>query len=197
MGAQAAAVGRPRDTSIDSVVLATARRHMACHGLAGLSIAAVAEDAGTTRPTIYRRWPTKLALAVAAVANLAEIAPPPTSDDAFADLVAELEHFRHCITDTAAVALAGVMLQDGVDPQFQARYREHLVAPRRARLRACLQRGIDAGHLDSDADLAVAGSLLTGSWYAFAISGADVPDDWAHRVADLTWRACGGSRGPR
>jgi AcrR family transcriptional regulator len=188
-----ARLGRPRDASIDAAVLATARRQMANAGLAGLSIAAVADEAGTTRPTIYRRWPTKLELAVAAVADLAEVAPPEPTEDPFADLVAELEHFRHCITDAAALALAGVMLQDGVDPTFRSAYRAHLVRPRRARLRACLQRGIETGVLDAQADLAVAGSLMTGSWYALAIGGAPVPDDWASRVAALVWRACGGT----
>jgi AcrR family transcriptional regulator len=185
--------GRPRDPAIDTAVLDTARRHLAVHGLAGLSIAAVADEAGTTRPAVYRRWPTKLALAVAAVIDLAEVAPPQPTDDPFEDLVAELEHFRHCITDASALALAGVMLQDGVDPQFQKEYRDHLVKPRRARIRACLERGILEGHLDPEADLAVAGTFLTGSWYAFAIGGAPVPRDWARRVAALVWRACGGA----
>jgi len=186
-------VGRPRDDSIDAAVLAAARRQMASAGLAGLSIAAVAEEAGTTRPTVYRRWPTKLELAVAAVADLAEVDPPQPTGDPFHDLVEELEHFRHCITDASALALAGVMLADGVDEVFQAAYRTHLVGPRRARLRACLQRGLDAGLLHPDDDLFVAGSLMTGSWYAFAIGGAPVPDDWSRRVATLVWRACGGT----
>jgi AcrR family transcriptional regulator len=190
-----ARVGRPRDATIDTVVLATTRRQMASRGLAGLSIAAVAEEAGTTRPSIYRRWPTRLDLALAAVADLAEVDPPAPTDDAFTDLVAELEHFRHCITDAAALALAGVMLQDGVDESFRVAYREHLVKPRRARLRSCLDRGIAAGALDPQADLVVAASLMTGSWYAFAIAGATVPDDWARRVATLVWRSCGGQPG--
>lgn len=175
------------------MVLATTRRQMASAGLAGLSIAAVADEAGTTRPTIYRRWPTKLELAVAAVADLAEVAPPEPTEDPYADLVAELEHFRHCITDASALALAGIMLQDGVDESFRTAYRIHLVRPRRARLRSCLQRGIDTGHLDPNADLDIAGSLMTGSWYAFAIGGAPVPDDWAPRVAALVWQATGGT----
>lgn len=187
-----ARVGRPRDTAIDAVVLETTRRHMASRGLNGLSIAAVAEEAGTTRPSIYRRWPTRLDLALAAVADLAEIAPPTPTDDPFGDLVAELEHFRHCITDASALALAGVMLQDGVDEKFRQAYRSHLVRPRRARLRSCLQRGIASGALEPDADLDVAGSLMTGSWYAFAIGGAPAPPDWASRTATLVWRACGG-----
>ena len=185
--------GRPRDVEIDSAVLAATRHHLATHGLAGLSIAAVADDAGTTRPSLYRRWPTKLSLAVAAVADLAEVDPPTPTDDAFADLVAELEHFRHCITDASALALAGVMLQDGVDPEFQRQYREHLVKPRRARIRACLERGVTNGQLDPNTDIALAATFPTGSWYSLAIGGAKPPRDWPRRTATLIWRACGGN----
>ncbi len=184
--------GRPRDPEIDAAVLVTARRHLAVHGLAGLSIAAVADEAGTTRPAVFRRWPTKLGLAVAAVADLAEVAPPQPTRDPFEDLVAEIEHFRHCITDASALALAGVMLQDGVDPEFKRGYREHLVKPRRVRIRACLDRGVQQGKLEPDADLLLAVTFLTGSWYAFAIGGATPPRDWARRAATLVWRACGG-----
>jgi AcrR family transcriptional regulator len=185
--------GRPRDAAIDVAVLAATRRQLAESGLAALSVSAVAQEAGTTRPAIYRRWPTRLELAVAAVANLAEIAPPERTDDPLADLTAELTHFRHCITDAGALALAGVMLQDGVDPELQRNYRDHLVRPRRARLRACLDRGVSAGLLAADADLAVAVSLATGSWYAYALSGASAPREWPWRVARLVWRACGGT----
>ncbi len=184
--------GRPRDAAIDVAVLAATRRQLAESGLAALSVSAVAQEARTTRPAIYRRWPTRLELAVAAVADLAEIAPPEPTDDPLADLTAELTHFRHCITDAGALALVGVMLQDGVDPELQRHYRDHLVRPRRARLRACLERGISAGLLPADADLAVAVSLATGSWYAYALSGAGPPRDWPRRVARLVWRACGG-----
>ena len=184
--------GRPRDAAIDVAVLAATRRQLAESGLAALSVSAVAQEAGTTRPAIYRRWPTRLELAVAAVANLAEIAPPVPTDDPLADLIAELTHFRHCITDAGALALAGVMLQDGVDPELLRHYRDHLVKPRRARLRACLERGIASGLLTADADLAVAVSAATGSWYAYALSGGSAPRDWPRRMARLIWRACGG-----
>lgn len=184
--------GRPRDTNIDKAVLQVVRRHLAVHGMTGLSFAAVAEAAGTTRPALYRRWPTKLELAVAAVADLAEMDPPPLSQNPFRDLVAELEHFRHCIMEASALALAGVMLQEEVDGAFKRKYRDHLVKPRRARIRACLERGISDGDLDEDADLGLAATFATGSWYALVIGGAGIPKDWAIRTATLVWRACGG-----
>jgi len=187
-----ARAGRPRDGAIDAAVLPVALRQLAARGLTALSVAAVAEEAGTTRPAIYRRWPTKLDLAVAAVAGLAEVDPPQAAADPFADLVAEVAHFRRCIGDAGALALAGVMLQDGVDPVLRRKYREHLVTPRRARLRGCLRRGVEKGLLATDADLDIAVSLPTGSWYAYAVSGRPAPRDWAPRVSAQVWLACGG-----
>src|SRR6187431_1533226 len=51
--------GRKRDASIDARVLKVAGRHLAAFGFEGLSLAAVADEAGTTRQALYRRWPTK------------------------------------------------------------------------------------------------------------------------------------------
>lgn len=185
--------GRPRDTAIDDAVLEATLRQLARDGMTGLSLASVAAEAGTTRPAIYRRWKDKTALVVDAVAHLARVAPPETTGDHFTDLVGELEHFRHCITEASALPLAGLMIGDGVDPAVREQYTLEIVRPRRARIRACLDGAVARGELPADADLAVAGSFLTGSWYAFALSGTKPPDDWALRTATLVWRACGGT----
>ncbi len=84
------------------------------------------------------------------------------------------------------------MLGDEVSPALRAKYHDLVVAPRRARIRACLRRGIDDGTLDADADVTIAGTFLTGSWYALALAGTAPPKDWARRTAVLVWRACGG-----
>lgn len=186
-------VGRPRDPSIDDAVLEETLRQLASHGFAALSLASVAAGAGTTRPAIYRRWPDKESLVVDAIARLAQVAPPERTGDPFGDLVTELEHFRHCITLAGSLPVAGLMLGDGFDERVRATYREQIVAPRRARIRACLDAAIAEGHLPPDADLLVASSFLTGSWYSLALVGTDPPDDWARRVAALVWRACGGT----
>ncbi|MGR2751928.1 TetR/AcrR family transcriptional regulator [Agromyces arachidis] len=192
MDSSAVLPGRPRDASIDAGVLDAALAELAAKGFAAFSIASVAAAAGTTRPAVYRRWPDKTALVVDAVAHLAEVDPPAQSGDPFADLVGELEHFRHCIGEAAALPLAGLMLGDAVDPDIRAQYLERIVAPRRARLRAILDAAVAQRALDPDADLAVAGTFLTGSWYAMALAGATPPDDWAERAARLVWRSCGG-----
>lgn len=183
--------GRPRDASIDDRVLEVARRHLAEHGYERLSLAAVAAEAGTTRPALYRRWPGKAELATAAIAALARADERPDTDDPLADLVAELEAFRRGVTRPDGLSLVGTMLQRGTDPRLLALYRERVVAPRRTRLRAVLERAIASGALPGgDVELAVAS--LTGSFYALALAGA-VPRDWAQRAAAHAWRALGGA----
>jgi hypothetical protein len=46
--------------------------------------------------------------------------------------------------------------------------------------------------IDADADLEVAVSLCTGSWYALALAGQSPPGNWPARAAALVWRAVGG-----
>lgn len=167
-------------------------RHLARDGFTGLSLAAIAADAGTSRPAVYRRWPNKEALVVDAIVHLAQVEPPQPTGRPFDDLVVELEHFRHCIELAASLPVAGLMLGDGVDDAVRDRYRDEVVAPRRTRIRACLDAAVAEGSLAADADLAIAGTFLTGSWYAMAVAGVEPPRDWPQRTATLVWRACGG-----
>jgi AcrR family transcriptional regulator len=184
--------GRPRDRSIDRRVLAEVRRRLAADGYESLSVAAVAAAAGTTRAAIYRRWPHKADLATAAIAELPEAGPQPATDDPFADLVAELAAFQRGVSRPDGVPMVGTMLLGSTDALLVERFRERVVRPRRARLRRILERGIERGALVEHADLDMAVTLCTGSWYAAALAGVAPPIDWAERVAALVWRACGG-----
>ncbi|GIU94519.1 MAG: TetR family transcriptional regulator [Gaiellaceae bacterium] len=184
--------GRPRDTSIDDRVLEVARRHLAQHGYEAMSLAAVAEEAGTSRQALYRRWPGKADLATAAIAAMSRADERAPTDDPYADLVRELEAFRRGISRPDGISMVGTMLVESTDPRLRALYRERIVAPRRARLRGILERARDAGLLDPDADIDVALGSLTGNWYGTALAGDAPPARWAERVAALVWRGLGG-----
>jgi AcrR family transcriptional regulator len=185
--------GRPRDPEIDEAVLAAARRHLSAYGYDAMSVAAVAEEAGTTRQALYRRWPTKAELATAAIASLSKVSERPDTDDPFADLVAELTAFRAGVLRPNGVAMVGSMLQESVDEQLRSLYRERLVAPRRARLRHILRRAAQLGLADPDADIDYAVAACTGTLYALHLAGRPVGKDWPRRTAALVWRSIGGS----
>lgn len=185
--------GRPRDPEIDARVLTVARDHLATRGYEALSVAAVAADAGTTRQAVYRRWPTKADLATAAIAAMSRAAERTATDDPFADLVRELRAYANGVGRPGGVSMVGTMLVDSTDPDLIARYRERIVLPRRAQLRAILERAREAGLLDVDADIEAVLPMLTGAWYASALAGVRPGDDWAERTAALAWRALGGT----
>lgn len=193
MATPKASPGRPRDPDIDAAVLAAARHQLAAVGYEGMSVAAVADEAGTTRQALYRRWPSKADLATAAIASLSQADQRPDTDEPFADLVAELAAFHRGVTRPNGISMVGAMLQDGTDPQLKALYRERVVSPRRARLRHILQRAVDAGLLEADADLDAAVAACTGSLYALHLTGRRIPASWAERTATFVWRGAGGA----
>ncbi|HYP45869.1 MAG TPA: TetR/AcrR family transcriptional regulator [Propionibacteriaceae bacterium] len=193
-------VGRARDSSIDERVLEVAGRQLAEVGFEAMSMAGIARAAGTTRQAIYRRWPSKSQLATAVIghlpqAGLAPRAPEQESPfvDPFGDLVAELADFAAGVSGPGRLFLVGTMLQDTTDASVQERYRNEIVVPRNRRLREILEQAIALELIDADADLDVAVTLGTGSWYAGALAGDPAPPQWPVRAATLLWRSVGGT----
>lgn len=201
-------VGRARDAGIDARILSAARRHLSRHGYEGMSLAAVAQEAGTTRQALYRRWAGKAELAAAVVSSIgdepeADPATGPVADsvadsgpgaDPFAALVEELADFERGVSRPGRMSLVGTMLQETTDPDVAERYRARVIAPRRRRLRAIFEEAMRRGLIDQDADLTVALTMCTGSWYGRALAGAEAPAQWPLRTATLVWRALGGAR---
>lgn len=185
--------GRARDPEIDARVLAAASRHLAAHGYEAMSLTAVAQDAHTTRQALYRRWPTKAILAAAAAVHTAEdVGPDGPIRDPLVDLTDELVNFQRGVSRAGRLSLVGTMLQDSTAPDLRHRYRARVVAPRRDRIDAILRRAQEQGLIDPDADIEVAVTLCTGSWYARALAEDSPPPDWPARTAALVWRAVGG-----
>lgn len=185
--------GRPRDPEIDARVLAVAREHLGTRGYEAMSLAAVAEEAGTTRQAVYRRWPTKADLATAAIAAMSRAAERTPTDDPYADLMRELRAYAAGVGRPGGVSLVGTMLVDATDPDLVTQYRERIVLPRRAQLREILERARDAGLIAADADVETVLPMLTGAWYATALAGETPGADWPERAAALAWRALGGT----
>jgi AcrR family transcriptional regulator len=107
--------GRPRDTRIDEAVLAATRELLLELGWAGLSLTAIADRAGTTRPALYRRWPS-LAHLVHEAAFPADLALSRAASGAAPDvrsLVAgSLAAFSHPVARAAAPGLVTAITAD-------------------------------------------------------------------------------------
>lgn len=182
------APGRPRDAALDAAILSAAQEQLAHCGYAGMSVLSVAAAAGTTAPSLRRRFGTKADLATAAIAALRAVEPAPATGSARTDALAILKHFQVNLLRPHGMATLGTVLsEEHRQPELLAFYRERLVAPRRMMLRDALDRGVATGELAADTDVDATVSLLIGSYYARYLTTAGVPDDWAERVLTVVW----------
>lgn len=184
--------GRRRDASIDERVLSAARRQLACLGYEAMSIASVADEAGTTRQSLYRRWPDKASLAADAVCQHKSLTTLCVSDDPRADLARELADFAQIMTMPHVRSLVGTMLQDATHKGSREEYARRVIGPRLDRLRVILEHARELGLLDATADIEVAITLPAGAWYERELAALPVPAAWPERTATLIWRALGG-----
>jgi AcrR family transcriptional regulator len=180
--------GRPRDPRLGNALLAAAERQLRERGYRGMSLESVASDAGTTVPSLLRRFPNKTALAVAVVDSL-RIDPLPEPlggprDYALA-ILTNLE--RNLRRDRSMQLLGTLLAEEERTPQLVGRFRTRLSRPRRDALRAALQAGIEAGSLSAGLDLEATVNLLIGSFYARYIADGAIPRGWAARVLAQVW----------
>ena len=77
--------GRPRSTEADDAILDAALDQFCDFGYDGLSVERVAATAGVAKTTIYRRYPTKLDLVMAAIERAKEGARAPVGSGSLRD----------------------------------------------------------------------------------------------------------------
>lgn len=177
--------GRPRDPAIDAAVLEATLDHLSTKGYARMSVDSIAETAGVTKPTIYRRWPSKADLVTAAIAALQQSHPPQLTGDLRADLIVNLEHFGSGLLRPYGMSMIGTLLvEEQHTPELIALFRERVVSPRRRWIRGVLIAGVERGELAADLDLGASVAMLAGAYYAQYLTGHGVPDNWAERIVD-------------
>jgi AcrR family transcriptional regulator len=176
--------GRPRDPELDAAILVAAGRLFGERGYAGMSLEAVAAAAGTTVPSLRRRYRDKAQLAAAVIGSLRVEVLPADTPSPRDHALAILENFRRNLDAVPAMAILGSLLaEEARHPELLELFKTRLVEPRRAVLREALA----AGGLSESADLDALTSMLIGSFYGRYVTLAGIPDDWPARVLNTIW----------
>ncbi len=178
--------GRPRSERADRAIMDATLSLFAESGAAGLCIEKVAARAGVGKATIYRRWPGKEDLLLAAFASLKAPLPEPRGRSVREDLRMLLEAMSEQFADPRHAREFALLLGEGARyPRLMARYAETVIEPRREVIRSVLRRGTVTGELRGDTDIEAALFMLTGSVLARSRHG-DVPVEpgYAGRVVD-------------
>jgi AcrR family transcriptional regulator len=183
--------GRPRDADVDERILETAFRHLVREGYGGTSIEAVAAEAGVAKTTIYRRYPTKRDLVVAALRAETPFAAPPADLPAKEALEIFVRGAIAMLIDSGAIRVLGSLLvEEQREPGLLGVFRERILFPRRALVDQMLQRGIERGEIRPDIDPLVVTEMVAGAVFGHhAILGLVATDEWIHSLIEHVWAA--------
>ena len=178
--------GRPRNEAAGQAMLDAALEAVAEGGLDGVSCEDVAARAGVGKATLYRRWPGKEDLLIAAFASLKSPLPEPAGESVRDDLIAMLGVMARDANDPKYARQFALLHGEGARfPRLVARYKEQVVEPRRELFRTVLRRGIATGELRDDTDVEVAMLALTGAVMAREKhDGTPADPGFAQRVVD-------------
>ena len=169
--------GRPRSERCRRKILAAADALLAEHGFAGMSVDAIAQVAGVSKATIYRWWPNKAAVVMEALLGAIEADfSTDAGGDAEEDLIIRIRRTIALFRSPKGRILASLIGEAQVDPEVAAAYRQRLLGPRRAGLRAVLERAVAAGTLRLD-DIELAIGIVYGPLYARLLLGHAPLDD--------------------
>ncbi|HMF04784.1 MAG TPA: TetR/AcrR family transcriptional regulator [Acidimicrobiia bacterium] len=185
--------GRPRSAIADEAIREAAVDLFAERGFEGFSVEDVADRAGVSKATVYRRYPSKVDLVVEAASCLAadEITFPDTGnlrDDVRGLARSLVERFR---TSPAGRVMPVMIFERRRYPELDAGYRRFL-ADRKTRTREILRRGIERGELPPDTDVAVMGSMLVGPiFHRLMITQEPLSDAFVDALVDAVLRGFG------
>ena len=178
--------GRPRSEQAEQAIIEATLDLFAEQGFEGVCVEAVAARAGVGKATIYRRWPNKEELLLAAFGSLKSPYPEPGGVCARDDLVAMLSVMCADMADPRKARRYALLLGEGRKyPRLMERYTETVVRPRREAMRAVIRWGIESGELRADTDVEIAQLSLTGTVLAREKSAdGGLDGDFAARVVD-------------
>jgi AcrR family transcriptional regulator len=144
--------GRPRDPRIDAAILRSTVDLLVEIGYSNLTMAAVAERAGTTKTALYRRWSSKAELVHEAAFPAAPTAIEAPPGDIAADIRAMLAATRDVFTSPVVrAALPGLIADMAADAELNARVMARFTdvfAAVRTRLADAVNRGEVRANVD-------------------------------------------------
>ena len=186
-------LGRPRNPRIDSAVLDATVALVGETGYAALSVDAIARRARTSKPAIYRRWPSKAHLVHEAVFPIDATSELPDTGSLAGDVREMLRRTVAVLSTPAArAALPGLVGEMAADLTLHAALL--------ARFDAILSRGITArlqdaaarGEVRPDVTAADLVEAVAGIAFLALLTRATTLDDaWVERTATLITRGIG------
>jgi AcrR family transcriptional regulator len=137
----------PRETELLTVTLQLLQEH----GYDRLTVDAVANVARASKATVYRRWPSKAELVLAAfIEGIRQVAVPPETGTLRGDLL----RLGELVCEQAgqhAPTMRAVLVEISRNPALNDVLQHHFISQRRELIHHVLQQAVDRGEIDAAA----------------------------------------------
>lgn len=177
------AAGRPRDLKVDAALLRATQDLLLEQGFDRLSVEAVASRAGVGKAAIYRRWPGKTALVVAAVADLYHVPPVPDTGDLREDLLSCARTYVH--QGRTQAVLAGLMTAMVHEDELRIAATEAIGSPYTALFHQVIARAVDRREVPLDVDVTSVSEVFPAlAFHRATALGLAIDEEMVVRVVD-------------
>jgi AcrR family transcriptional regulator len=174
-----------RGAPVVQKVLQTTIQQLVAVGYSALRVDEVAELAQVNKTSIYRRWPTKSDLVLAAIRGFLPKFSPPNAGSLRDDMLAFLQLFLQANESPSAQGLMRVMLTEQPTPEL-ARISDSLDGDFRAGARTIVQAAIKRGELAPGTDPQLLMHTLIGAvHHTLFIERKQVKTARAEQIVDL------------
>jgi AcrR family transcriptional regulator len=185
--------GRPRDPRIDAAVLRATVELLAETGYSGLSVSAIAKRARTSKPAIYRRWPSKAHLVHEAVFPIGAATAVPDTGSLPADLREMVRRTKDFLSTPAArAALPGLVGEMAADPTLHSALLERFADVITGGLAERLEKAAARGEARADVTAAELAEAVAGLTLVTLLTRpADLDEAWVDRTTALLLNGIG------
>jgi AcrR family transcriptional regulator len=155
-------------------------------GYARLSVERVAERAGASKASLYRRWPSKVELVMDAIYHvLPDPASPPDTGSLRGDILAVMRAVAENLAGPAGQAMSGIMSDALGDPDKARQVRSYARGTSQMGMREIARRAVARGEVDpaavTDRRLEAGHAMLR---HHFLTRGVPIPDDVIVEIVD-------------
>jgi AcrR family transcriptional regulator len=154
--------GRPRSKQSEEAILKATSKLLSSEGYFGLTVSKVAARARASKSTIYRRWPTKEHLVIAAF-NRWPALIPRDKGNLLSDLIDLYQQYLRLHNRPPADAIVPTLVAERFgNPELNGMF-DSLMQRRLDPTRIVMRRAIQRGELPADTDLELAVQAVTAA----------------------------------
>lgn len=179
-------MARTLSPTVDEAIVRATLELLSERGFANTSMEAIAISAGVGKPALYRRFSDKAELVTSVIDRQLPALDPPDLGDTRAELWHSMEYGFPADGPSYVGLIGGLMAEQDRHPELIAAFRRSILGPRRASVRAVIERGQRRGDIRADIDPTGVLDLLAGPFLARVFAGADTSIDW-RRKSFATW----------